>query len=276
MIGESWMKSMPNQQGVGRAGARALSLSALFSLAILALPAWPSSTNAGTDAPALPEDTEVWEPEPRRVTPARDGKVPSDAIVLFDGQDVSEWRHRDGSAVKWALTDGALTVVGGTGNIETRRAFENIQLHLEWRTPDVVDGTGQRRGNSGVFLQGRYEIQILDSFQNRTYSNGQAASLYKQRIPLVNASLPPGEWQSYDIVFRAPRFGASGELETPAFVTVFHNDVLVLDNVEIQGDTTYIGNPSYSPHAPRQPLMLQDHWNPVSFRNIWVRELDLP
>ena len=269
------MKSTPDQIMVVRTVAMASFLSALSYLAILlALPAWPCLANAATDEGPIPQDTEVWEPEPRVVTPALSGEAPSDAIVLFDGRDTSEWHHKDGSDVKWALADGVLTVVGGAGDIETRRGFGDIQLHLEWRTPGVVKGNGQGRGNSGVFLQGRYEIQILDSYENRTYSNGQAASLYKQEIPLVNASLPPGEWQSYDIVFRAPRFGVSGELEAPAFVTVFHNGVLVLNHVEVQGDTVYIGSPSYSAHGPRQPLMLQDHWNPVSFRNIWVRELD--
>ena len=269
------MKPAPDQYSLRRIGNFAASPSVLISLLILlAVLVWPGSMSAVAEQGPVPEETEVWEPEPRVVTPSRDAAPPSDAIVLFDGKDASEWRHRDGSAVKWTLADGALTVVGGTGDIETQRKFGDIQLHLEWRTPSVVKGNGQGRGNSGVFLQGRYEIQILDSYQNRTYSNGQAASLYKQEIPLVNASLPPGEWQSYDIVFRAPRFGASEELESPAFVTVFHNGVLVLNNVEIRGSTTYIGSPSYSPHEPKQPLMLQDHWNPVSFRNIWVRELN--
>ena len=269
------MKSTLDKSKDCQTGASARFLSALSCLAILlALPLWPCSANASADDGPLPQDTEVWDPEPRVVTPAKNGEAPPDAIVLFDGRSVSEWRHKDGSDVKWTLADGALTVVGGTGDIRTRREFGDVQLHIEWRTPSTVEGNGQGRGNSGVFLQGRYEIQILDSFENRTYSNGQAASLYKQEIPLVNASLPPGEWQSYDIVFRAPRFGASGELQAPAFVTVFHNGVLVLNHVEVQGDTVYIGSPSYSAHGPRQPLMLQDHWNPVSFRNIWVRELD--
>ena len=221
-----------------------------------------------------PEDTELWEPVPPVVTPSADGGAPSDAIVLFAGDDASRWQHSDGSEVKWRVEDGALTVVGGTGDIETRRGFGDIQLHLEWRTPAAVEGEGQGRGNSGVFLQGRYEMQILDSFENRTYSNGQAASVYKQHRPMVNASRPAGAWQSYDLVFRAPRFAASGELQAPAHVTLFHNGVLVHSHVEIEGTTTYIGEPAYETHDDRAPLVLQDHGNPVSFRNIWVRELD--
>ena len=225
-----------------------------------------------------PEATEVWTPVPEVVTPGANSAPPSDAIVLFDGEDTSEWQHLDGSEVNWLLEDGALTVVGGTGNIETRQSFGDIQLHLEWRTPQVVAGEGlgqgQGRGNSGVFLQRRYEVQILDSFENLTYSNGQAASVYKQHIPLVNASRPPAAWQTYEIVFRAPRFSPSGDLQAAAYLTVFHNGVLVQDHAEIQGVTRYIGEPRYEPHEARQPLVLQDHGNPVSFRNIWVRELD--
>ena len=269
------MKSLPDLNACFRVHASAKGLSAAFCLVmLLVLAPWPSLMHLAADGGLLPQDTEVWEPEPRLVTPGQNSEAPSDAIVLLDARGTSEWQHSDGSAVKWAFADGVLTVVGGTDDIKTKRAFGDIQLHLEWRTPGIVKGDGQGRGNSGVFLQGRYEIQILDSYHNRTYSNGQAASLYKQQIPMVNASLPPGEWQSYDIVFLAPRFGASGELEAPASVTVFHNGVLVLRHVEIQGDTVYIGNPSYSAHARKQPLRLQEHGNQVSFRNIWVRELD--
>ena len=223
-----------------------------------------------------PQDTEVWVPEVPVVTPGTGDGAPSDAIVLFDGSNLDEWQHRNGSPVKWRLQDGAVTVVRGGGDIETRRHFGDVQLHLEWRAPEVVKGKSQGRGNSGVFLQDRYEIQILDSFDNPTYSNGQAASVYKQHVPLVNASRPPGEWQTYDVIFRAPRFSADGALERPAFITLFHNGVLVQNHVEIQGTSTYIGAPEYSPHEPRQPLRLQDHGNPVSFRKIWVRELDTP
>ncbi len=220
-----------------------------------------------------PAATEVWDPEPRVVAPGTAGQPPADAIVLFDGSDLSEWQHLDGSDARWQVEDGVLTVVGGTGNIETRQSFGDVQLHIEWRSPAVIEGEGQGRGNSGVFLQKRYEVQVLDSYENRTYGNGQAASVYKQQMPLVNASRPPGEWQTYDIVFRAPRFDADGELTTPGYLTVLHNGVLVQDHAELEGLTVYIGAPYYEAHPPRQPLMLQDHGNPVSFRNIWLREL---
>ena len=230
------------------------------------------SVGADDQAPA-PEDTEVWEPEPAIVAPGSNGAAPADAIVLFDGDEASEWRHTDGRPVEWVVADGVITVVGGTGNIESVRQFGDIQLHLEWRAPVVVEGDGQGRGNSGVFLQKQYEVQVLDSYDNRTYSNGQASSIYKQHIPLVNASRPPGEWQTYDIVFEAPRFTGEGALERPAYITVLHNGVLVQNHSEVQGTTEFIGPPSYTAHPPLLPLMLQDHGNPVSFRNIWIRDL---
>ncbi len=221
-----------------------------------------------------PEDTEVWEPAPRLVATGAHGQAPSDAIVLFDGTDLSEWQHLDGRDAGWAVEDGAVTVVGGAGDIRTRQSFGDVQLHIEWRSPPDIEGDGQGRGNSGVFLQGRYEVQVLDSWENRTYSNGQAASIYKQRMPLVNASRPPGEWQTYDIVFRAPRFDDEGELSEPAYLTVLHNGVLVQNHAEVEGLTVYIGAPNYEAHSPKEPIVLQDHGNPVSFRNIWVRELN--
>ena len=220
-----------------------------------------------------PEDTEVWDPEPRIVSPGAQGQPPSDAIVLFDGSDLSEWEHLDGSDARWQVEDGVMTVVGGTGDIRTKQSFGDVQLHIEWRSPTTIEGDGQGRGNSGVFLQGRYEVQVLDSWENRTYGNGQAASIYKQRMPLVNAMRPPGEWQTYDIVFLAPRFDDDGGLAEPGYLTVLHNGVLVQNHAELQGLTVYIGAPYYEAHAPRQPLHLQDHGNPVSFRNIWVRDL---
>lgn len=219
-----------------------------------------------------PEDTEVWEPEPMPVQTPRD-RPPSDAIVLFDGSDLSDWESVNGGPVGWAVKNGVMTVVAGTGNIRTKRGFGDVQLHVEWRTPAGVEGEDQGRGNSGVYLMERYEVQVLDSYENRTYSNGQAGAIYKQHIPLVNASRPPGEWQSYDIVFRAPRFDEDGGLKQPAVFTVLHNGVLIHDHVEVRGSTTYEGLPRYEPHPDRQPLMLQDHGNPVSFRNIWIREL---
>lgn len=220
-----------------------------------------------------PKLTEVWEPVPRVVTPAGGTAAPSDAIVLFNGTDLSQWQHANGSSSTWSIAEGAFTVVKGGGDLQTKRSFGDCQLHIEWRTPAQVEGEGQGRGNSGVFLQGRYEVQVLDSYNNPTYSNGQAASVYKQYIPLVNASRKPGEWQSYDIFFRAPRFAANGTISTPAYVTVVHNGVLVQDHVELKGSTVYIGSPSYQKHNLKEPLVLQDHGNPVSYRNIWIREL---
>ena len=211
----------------------------------------------------LPQQTEVWEPEPAVVRPGAAGEAPADAIVLVGSEGADEWRHTDGRKVEWLVEGGVLTVAAGTGNIETVRPFGDVQLHLEWRAPARIEGEQQR-----------YEVQILDSYDNRTYSNGQAASIYKQHIPLVNAMKPPGEWQSYDIVFTAPRFAPDGALISPAYVTVLHNGVLVQNHVELLGKTVYMGQPSYAEHPPKQPLMLQDHGNPVSFRNIWVRPLD--
>ncbi|MCY3640511.1 MAG: DUF1080 domain-containing protein [Gammaproteobacteria bacterium] len=222
----------------------------------------------------LPQETEVGEPEPIVVRPGTPGEAPADAIVLLGSEGADEWRHTDGRIVEWLVEGGVLTVAAGTGNIETVRPFGDVQLHLEWRAPTRIEGNGQGRGNSGVFLQQRYEVQILDSYDNRTYSNGQAASIYKQHIPLVNAMKPPGEWQSYDIVFTGPRFAPDGALISPAHVTVLHNGVLVQNHVQLLGKTVYMGQPAYAEHPPKQPLMLQDHGNPVSFRNIWVRPLD--
>jgi hypothetical protein len=220
-----------------------------------------------------PKLTEVWEPVPPVVTPGVGTAPPSDAIVLFAGKDLAQWRQVDGAAARWTVTDGAMTVVKGTGDLRTTRAFGDCQLHIEWRTPSTVQGEGQGRGNSGIFLQERYEVQVLDSFNNRTYSNGQAASIYKQHIPLVNASRPPGEWQTYDIIYAAPRFGDDGKVLRPAYVTVLHNGVLAQNHVEIKGTTTYIGQPKYEKHGAKEPLRLQDHGDPDSYRNIWIREL---
>jgi hypothetical protein len=215
-----------------------------------------------------PKATEVWSPVPPVVRPGDGVAPPSDAIVLFDGRDLSEWREP-----RWMVEDGAVTVVAKTGSLVTRRAFGDVQLHIEWRTPAVAEGEGQERGNSGIFLMERYEVQVLDSYENSTYVNGQAGSIYKQHAPLVNASRPPGEWQSYDILFEAPRFRADGSVERPATFTVLHNGILIHNHVEVKGTTTYIGEPKYEPHPAKAPLSLQDHGNPVSYRNIWIREL---
>jgi hypothetical protein len=171
------------------------------------------------------------------------------------------------------VEDNAMVVTKGTGEIHTKKPFGDCQLHIEWRTPEKVEGEGQGRGNSGIFLMGRYELQVLDSYQNRTYSNGQAGSIYKQHIPLVNVSKKPGEWQTYDVVFTAPRFNADGTVRSPGRITVLQNGVLVQNNVEIKGSTGHIGMPVYTKHADKESLSLQDHGNPVRFRNIWIREL---
>ena len=219
-----------------------------------------------------PELTEVWDPEPEVVVPGDGAQAPSDAIILFDGRDLAAWESTRGGNAGWTVENGIMTVAAGSGDIRTRQSFADVQLHIEWRTPAVVEGDGQGRGNSGVYLQERYEVQILDSFENRTYSNGQAGSIYKQYVPLVNASRGPGTWQSYDIFYRAPVFAEDGELVRPGTITVVHNGVLIHNNVVIQGSTRYTGLPSYEAHGPL-PVMLQDHGNPTSFRNIWIREL---
>ena len=231
-----------------------------------------------------PQDTELWEPVPKTVTPGVSNTAPpSDAIVLFDGKNLDEWvSAQDKSAAKWIVADGVLTVNKSVGNIETKRAFKNYQLHIEWKIPENITGTGQARGNSGVFLASTgpgdagYELQIVDSYNNKTYVNGQAGSIYKQSIPLVNPSRKPGEWQSYDVVWIAPIFNADGSPKAPAYVTVFFNDVLVQNHFELKGETRNIGEPFYKKYESA-PIKLQAHGDPsppISFRNIWVRELN--
>ena len=198
---------------------------------------------------------------------------PSDAVVLFDGKDLAHWRGADGGPAKWTVRDGYFATTAGTGSIHTQESFGDMQLHLEWSAPAPAQGSGQGRGNSGVFLMGLYEIQVLDSYQNETYADGQAAAVYGQYPPLYNASRPPGEWQSYDIFFRRPRFDVDGSVLRPARVTVLQNGVLVQDNVELSGPTSWLQNARYKLHADRLPLSLQDHSNPVRFRNIWARDL---
>lgn len=222
-----------------------------------------------------PKLTEVWDPIPKQVKAyGVFTRAPADAVVLFNhASDSSKWRHVNGATCRWSITDSVITVKPKTGNIVTKQEFGDCQLHIEWRTPYIVSDSGQGRGNSGVFFMQRYELQILDSYQNKTYVNGMAGSIYKQYAPLVNASLGPGEWQSYDVLFTAPLFYESGLLKSPARITVFHNGILIINNVSIAGSTTYIGIARYQMHESKSPLMLQDHGNPVSFRNIWIREL---
>ncbi|GEO03552.1 endo-1,3-1,4-beta glucanase-related protein [Adhaeribacter aerolatus] len=220
----------------------------------------------------VPEMTEFWEPEVKTITPGTGTAAPSDAVILFDGKDLSQWKGKDGGAAKWQVKDGAMIVTKGTGAITTKQNFEDFQLHVEWSAPTEVVGNSQGRGNSGIFLQDRYEVQVLDNYNNRTYANGQAGSIYKQTPPLVNAMRKPGEWNTYDILYTAPRFKENGTLIMPARVTIIHNGVVVQNNTEIKGATEYIGLPSYKAHG-KAPIQLQDHGNPVRFRNIWLREL---
>ena len=232
-------------------------------------------TFAQSDDKKTPESTEIWEPQPRIITPGeRPSDAPSDAVILFDGKNLDEWTSADGSAAKWTVKDGAFTVAAGTKEIKTKKEFGDFQLHIEWRAPSEVNPnqTGQGRGNSGVFLQGRYEVQVLDNYNNKTYANGQASSIYKQHIPLANACKKPGEWQTYDIVYTAPRFNKEGRVAIPAYVTVIHNGVLTQNHVALWGPMQFIGLPVYKPHETG-PIQLQDHGNPVSYKNIWIREL---
>jgi hypothetical protein len=238
---------------------------------------------AQTPAKPKPEDTEVWEPVPAVVSPgATCGAPPSDAIVLFDGKNLDEWvSNRDKTPAKWTIAGDVMTVSKGEGNIETKRSFKNYQLHLEWKVPTNITGTSQARGNSGVFLASTgpgddgYELQVLDSYENKTYVNGMAGSLYKQAIPLANPTRKPGEWQTYDVVWTAPTFDSDGSLKTPAYATVFFNGVLVENHFELKGQTLYIGKPFYKAYTAA-PIKLQAHGDksePISFRNIWIREL---
>lgn len=218
-------------------------------------------------------------PLPRVVTPGTastqeaTGKAPADAVVLFDGKDLSRWAHKDGSAAKWKVENGYFEVVPKTGEIHTREAFGDCQLHVEFAEPVPPKGESQERGNSGVFLMGLYEIQVLDSYENRTYADGQASAVYGQYPPLVNASRPPGQWQTYTIIFHGPRFAQDGTLTRPARVTVLHNGVLVQDDVELTGPTAHGERPPYKATPEKLPLALQDHGNPVRYRNVWIRSL---
>jgi hypothetical protein len=263
---------------------------ALLSLVALAAPlsGQENATSQSTGpegAPSRPEDTEVWAPVPPAVIPGTSCTLPpSDAIVLFDGKNLDEWvSNGDRSQAKWIVANGVLTVnkAKGVGNIETKRTFKNYQLHIEWKIPENITGTGQARGNSGVFLASTgpgdagYELQILDSYNNKTYVNGQAGSIYKQAIPLANPSRKPGEWQTYDVVWTAPTFKDDGSLKTPAYVTVLFNGVLVQNHFELKGETLYIGKPVYRKYDTA-PIKLQAHGDPsepITFRNIWVRGL---
>ncbi len=239
-----------------------------FMISITTLQAQQTDRKGGD-----PKLTEQWVPEPKIVTPGKTAAdAPSDAIILL-GNNMDAWEAKGGGPAKWAMENGVMTVVKGAGEIHTKQAFGDCQLHIEWRTPAEVKGDGQGRGNSGVLLMGKYELQVLDSYNNRTYSNGQAGAMYKQLPPLVNVCRPPGEWQTYDIIFTAPRFYEDGSVQSQARITVLQNGTLVQNNATIWGGTQYIGISNYEKHPEKLPLVLQDHGNPVSFRNIWVRIL---
>ena len=239
--------------------------------------------NAQTDSANNPHLTEVYTPVPPVVTPgAKLGDAPSDAVILFDGKNLDKWEDvADGSAAKWNVADGIITVNKKSGNIQTKQSFSSYQLHLEYRIPSNITGKDQARGNSGVFLASTgkgddgYELQVLDNYNNSTYTNGQVGSIYKQAVPLANACRKPGEWQTYDVIWTAPVFNTDGSLASPARATVFHNGVLVENNFELKGQTRYIGKPYYKAHGPC-PIKLQAHGDasePISFKNIWVRPL---
>ena len=244
------------------------------------------SIMAATKTSATPQEAKhEWEihdrnrPQPPVITPGtggtqeKPGLPPSDAVVLFNGKDLSGWESIHSGPAQWKVGEGYFEVAPKAGDIQTKQAFGDCQLHIEWSTPDPPHGEDQGRGNSGVFLQGLYEIQVLDSYHSVTYADGQAAAVYGQYPPLANASRPPGQWQTYDIVFHGPRFDPGGKLLRPAYVTVIHNGVLVQDHVAITGPTAHHQRPPYHPTPEKLPLRLQDHNHPVRFRNIWIREL---
>ena len=259
------------------------SFALLFVSIAIAQHTAPAAPDSG--AKPKPEDTEIWTPEPAVVTPATVvGQPPSDALILFNGKNLDEWvSAQDHTPARWTLDHDTMKVSKehGVGNIETKRRFKNYQLHIEFKIPKSIQGEGQGRGNSGVFLASTgpgdagYELQVLDNYNNKTYVNGMVGSLYKQAIPLANASRKPGEWESYDIIWTAPTFSAGGELQNPAFATVFFNGVLVENHFQLQGQTLYIGKPFYQKYDSA-PIKLQAHGDksePLSFRNIWVRDL---
>ncbi len=224
-----------------------------------------------------PATTEIWKPEPKVITAGKtNSDAPSDAVVLFNGTSLSTWEQKNGGGeAKWTVADNAFTIKPGTGDIQTKQKFGDCQLHIEWRIDKNVKGENQDRGNSGIFLMGRYELQVLDNYNgvNKTYVNGQAGSIYKQSPPLVNVCKAPGEWQTYDIIFTAPRFSENGSVISPARMTVLQNGVVVQNNTSIWGNTVYIGSPTYEKHAAKESITLQDHGHLTSYRNIWIREL---
>ncbi|SDM10353.1 protein of unknown function [Catalinimonas alkaloidigena] len=237
---------------------------------------WLPLSTAWAQEEMSPKETEDWSRKPPIVDPYAQQHAPSDAIILFRGKDdLRHWEHLDGSPVTWDVQGEELLVTPKATDIQTKQKFGDCQLHVEWRTPDPKEDFSNNMGNSGVFLMGLYELQIYESYhdENKIYYNGQAGSVYKQHIPLVNASLPPRTWQSYDIVFEAPEFNADKSLKTPAYLTVFQNSVLILNHVALKGPMKYQGLPEYEYHASKLPLRLQEHNSRVGYRNLWIREL---
>lgn len=250
-------------------------------LVIMAAAGAQAQNDTHTPPPMTPAMTEFWEPQPKVVTPGivpsqPVAPPPSDAIVLFNGKDLSMWRNHDGGEAGWKVHDGIVTVEKSKGDIITKQDFNDFQLHIEWQVPADITGESQARGNSGIIIDEKYELQVLDSYKNRTYVNGQAASIYKQSPPLVNAMNKPGDWNIYDVLFTAPRFNSDSSLFSPAHITVLHNGVVVQNNTEIHGTTPYIGLPEYKMHG-KGPILLQAHGDPskpISYRNIWIRNLN--
>lgn len=249
------------------------------AIVLVALP--PCKKSMAKPAESRPE--KQWKvhdpdrPQPPVVNPGPAGSpvpAPSDAVVLFDGKDLSRWTNSKGQPARWKIENGYLEVVNKTGSIQTKQKFGDCQLHIEWAAPLPAKGDGQGRGNSGVFLMNIYEVQVLDCYKNTTYADGLTAAIYGQYPPLVNACRPPGQWQTYDIIFRRPHFDKKGDLISPARMTVFHNGILVHDNTELTGPTVHKKRPPFKLHPDKLPLSFQDHGNPVRFRNIWIRELE--
>ncbi len=267
-----------------RRQACVLAMSAAASIALCSLSIGQDQPKVGfKDTPMLPGGK--WHvhdgdrPRPPVITPGTSstqqepGHAPSDATILFDGKDLSHWKGRRGGPAEWKVEDGAMVIKSGAGEITSKEEFGDCQLHLEFSAPVPARGRDQGRGNSGVMFFARYEIQILDSFENLTYADGQTAAIYGQYPPLVNAARPPGQWQTYDIIFTAPKFKPDGSLESPAYVTMLHNGVLVHNHTAVIGAMAYRAVGKYTPHGPKGPILLQDHGNPVRYRNIWVREI---
>lgn len=249
---------------------------AVFSLKVSAQENYPTTPPEESPMPMKPEMTEIWEPQVEVITPGeKPGAAPSDAIILFNGENLEHWVSQADTTkpAPWEIKNGYFMVVPGTGGIQTKMKFGDCQIHIEWSAPDKVENSGQGRGNSGLFFQNRYELQILDSYNNRTYANGQAGSIYKDHPPLVNAMRSPAEWNTYDVIYTAPRFKENGKLHSPARITVLHNGVVVQNNATIHGLTLYTGLHNYPEAHGKDVISLQDHGTPVQYRNIWIRRL---